>query len=71
MHAVFRPENKQGQDQERQVKANLDSKQTPDVNGPASHGSMTAVRLYGFGCYSYFTWSDILAPALEGTERCA
>ena len=62
VRVVFRPENKQRQDQEREVKPNLNSEQTPDVNRPASHN---------LGCYSYFTWSAILAPALEGTEPCA
>ncbi len=44
----FRPENEQRQDQERQVKPNLDSEQAPDVNGKTSHEvSATTVILHG------------------------
>jgi hypothetical protein len=34
---VFRPENEHRQDQESQVKANLDSEQASNVNGETSH----------------------------------
>jgi hypothetical protein len=32
VHRVFGPENEQGQDQKRQMKANFDAEQSPHVN---------------------------------------
>jgi len=39
VRVIFRPHNKQRQHQKRQVQTNLNSKQTPNVNRPASHNA--------------------------------
>ena len=56
------PEDKHGQDEERQMEADIHAKQASNRDGPASHKRIR--------CF-YSTWMVILVAAPKDAGRCA